>query len=217
MTKICKPWPAGHKIRSPYGMRKHPITGRMKKHRGVDVAYNGLIHAPADGVVVHKADDWHAKPHWQKLRDTGGNTLIIQHHNPKVWTVYYHLSEPSPLAVGAKVKQGDPIGHTGTTGASTGVHLHFETRRSRTWGTDFDPETILDSCHANSQSRPTVDTTLAKPKKLKVDGILGPNTWRAIQRMLNDQGGYRLAVDGRPGRSTIQALQQWLNHGEYDG
>lgn len=188
-------------------MRRHPITGRNKKHRGVDVAYNGAIHAPADGVVVHKGADLNK-------RTGGGYTLILKHDNPKVHTVYYHLREPSKLLKGTKVKRGEVIGFTGTTGASTGVHLHFETRRRRAWGSDFNPRDILDTCHANlSPSTPT----RAKPKKLKVDGILGPNTWRAVQRMLNDQGGHRLTVDGQPGRNTVRALQQWLNHGEYDG
>jgi len=52
--KLSNPWPSGEKIRSPWGYRKHPITGRRKKHRGVDVGYNGPICAPADGKVVHK-------------------------------------------------------------------------------------------------------------------------------------------------------------------
>ncbi len=141
MTKLCKPWPVGQKIRSPYGIRKHPITGRMSKHRGVDVGYDGPIHAPADGVVVHKGADLNKKT-------GGGYTLILKHANPAVYTVYYHLREPSPLAKGQAVKAGDQIGHTGTTGASTGVHLHFETRKRQGWGSDFDPETILDSCHS---------------------------------------------------------------------
>ncbi len=53
--KLHNPWPDGESIRSPWGYRKHPITGRRKKHRGVDVGYNGPICAPADGKVVHKA------------------------------------------------------------------------------------------------------------------------------------------------------------------
>jgi len=212
MVKLCYPWPPGESIRSEWGMRKHPITGKPKKHRGVDVGYNGYIYAPADGTVVHKGASLNK-------RTGGGYTLILKHDNPNIHTAYYHLREPSALPKGAKVKRGDIIGHTGTTGASTGIHLHFETRRGRAWGSDFNPRDILDNCHAISVAvtKPMVDTTKSKPKKLKVDGILGANTWKAVQRMLNDQGGYRLTVDGRPGRSTIQALQQWLNHGEYDG
>lgn len=138
---LMKPWPRGESVRSPWGMRTHPISGRRKHHRGVDVAYHGPIYSPADGVVVHKGADLNK-------RTGGGYTLIIRHESPKVWTVYYHLREPSHLLKGTRVKRGEVIGHTGTTGASTGVHLHFETRRSRSWGSDFDPQSILSASHA---------------------------------------------------------------------
>jgi murein DD-endopeptidase MepM/ murein hydrolase activator NlpD len=117
-------------------MRTHPISGRRKHHRGVDVAYHGPIYAPADGIVVHKGADLNKKT-------GGGYVLILRHSNPIVWTVYYHLREPSRLLKGTKVKTGEVLGYTGTTGASTGVHLHFETRASRAWGTDFDPMRML--------------------------------------------------------------------------
>jgi len=110
------------------------------------VAYHGPIYAPADGVVVHKGADLNK-------RTGGGYTLIIRHENPRLWTVYYHLREPSHLLKGTRVKTGEIIGHTGTTGASTGVHLHFETRRSRQWGTDENPEKWLGPEYANEPSR----------------------------------------------------------------
>ena len=113
--KLSNPWPAGETIRSPWGMRTHPITGRRKKHRGVDVGYNGPIYAPADGKVVHKGVSLNK-------RTGGGYTLILEHQSPRVWTVYYHLREPSRLLKGTKVKRGEVIAHTGTTGASTGIH-----------------------------------------------------------------------------------------------
>lgn len=148
---LHRPWPRGQQVRSPWGPRIHPISGTRRHHRGVDVAYHGPIFAPADGVVVHKGADLNKQT-------GGGYTLIIRHDLPRVWTVYYHLREPSPLIPGMPVKLGDVVGHTGTTGASTGVHLHFETRRSRNFGTDFDPMSILTSQHAdevadNSPSR----------------------------------------------------------------
>ena len=138
---LMKPWPRGEHVRSPWGMRVHPLSGKRKHHRGVDVGYHGSIYAPADGVVVHKGADLNK-------RTGGGYTLILRHENPRVWTVYYHLREPSPLLKGTRVRRGEVIGHTGTTGASTGVHLHFETRKSRSWGTDFDPMSILSNDHA---------------------------------------------------------------------
>ena len=195
--KLHKPWPSGEKIRSPWGMRVHPITGKRKKHRGVDVGYNGLVRAPADGKVVHKGADLNR-------RTGGGYTLILEHSEPRVWTVYYHLREPSPLLKGTKVKRGEVIAHTGTTGASTGIHLHFETRRSRRWGTDFDPETIL----GQAQDIPKV----LQPKLVE-DGAIGRKTWGAVQRMLQADGLYKGRINGVPGRSTVLALQKSLNRG----
>ena len=140
--RLDRPWPRGEHVRSPWGYRRHPISGRRKLHRGVDVAYDGPIYAPADGTVVHKGADLNK-------RTGGGYTLIIRHDVPRVWTVYYHLRQPSHLMKGTRVRKGEVVGQTGTTGASTGVHLHFETRRARTWGTDFDPMQILSNEHAS--------------------------------------------------------------------
>jgi len=194
--KLSNPWPDGESIRSFWGMRVHPITGNRKKHRGVDVGYNGLVRAPADGKVVHKGTDLNK-------RTGGGYTLILEHSEPRVWTAYYHLREPSKLLKGTQVKRGEVIAHTGTTGASTGVHLHFETRRSRSWGTDFDPETILGQPEA-----------IPKPDKPKLteDGILGRQTWGAVQRMLQADGLYTGRINGVPGKSTIIGLQKYVNN-----
>ncbi len=197
--QLSNPWPAGETIRSPWGMRTHPITGKRKKHRGVDVGYNGPIYAPADGKVVHKGASLNKKT-------GGGYTLILEHRSPRVWTVYYHLREPSPLLKGTKVKRGEVIAHTGTTGASTGVHLHFETRRSQRYGTDFNPETILG--HASPEPVKAEE----KPK-LTEDGKIGRQTWGAVQRMLKADGLYKGRVNGVPGASTVRGLQKYLNRG----
>jgi len=177
---LARPWPRGEVIRSPWGMRVHPISGRRKHHRGVDVAYHGDIYAPADGVIVHKGADLNK-------RSGGGYTLIIRHENPRVWTVYYHLRQPSHLLKGTRVKRGEVIGQTGTTGASTGVHLHFETRRSRQWGTDFNPETILSQEYANEPSQPVSQP----PRRVRVrmpqygiSGILRAQDQRAVNMFM---------------------------------
>jgi murein DD-endopeptidase MepM/ murein hydrolase activator NlpD len=124
--ELFEPWPVGYKVnrRSPYGPRVHPITGKRTFHHGVDVALpvGTPLTAPADGVVVHK-----------NRTSSAGFNLILRHEG--TWhTVYYHLQKPSHLAVGDKVKAGDKIALSGNTGASTGPHLHWELRRSRTWG-----------------------------------------------------------------------------------
>ena len=200
--RLVKPWPDPHKVNpnGKYGNRKHPITGRTKKHRGLDVAYSGFIYAPGDGVVVNKGVNLNKSV-------GGGYTLTIK-HTPNLFTVYYHLREPSKLAVGAEVRLGDVVGHTGTTGASTGVHLHWETRKSQRWGTDFDPETVTDMTKSAANSTPVEP---ANPSKLRVDGVMGPTTWRALQAHLQKLGFYTGKVDGKPGPQTHKAIQSWLN------
>jgi len=201
-VRLLKPWPNPYTVNpnGKYGNRRHPISGRIKKHRGLDVAYSGLIYAPADGEVVHKGAALNK-------RTGGGYTLFVK-HAPDLYTVYYHLREPSKLAVGAKVRTGQVLAHTGTTGASTGVHLHWETRSSRRFGSDFDPNTVTDM--SRSAADGAIPTQSATPKLVE-DGILGRNTWGAIQTMLQAEGHYKGRINGVPGKTTIKGLQQWLN------
>ena len=187
--KLSQPWPEGYSInaRSPYGWRKHPISGRRKFHHGVDVAapVGTELRAPADGVIVHKGSG-----------GSGGYTLIIKHADD-VFTVYYHMQKPSHLLKGTRVERGEQIGLIGNTGRSTGPHLHWEVRRSRRWGDTVDPVPYL-------QGAPSV-----VPAALKVDGKLGRNTWKAWQTALLYKGLYKGVPDGRPGVMTYRAVQAW--------
>ena len=129
--ELFEPWPVGYKVnpRSPYGPRVHPITRKKGFHHGVDVSMprGTRLIAPADGVVVHKGSG-----------SSGGIKVILRHEG--TWhTVYYHLQKPCPYDIGAQVKAGDFLAHSGNTGASTGPHLHWELRKSRTWGDTVDP------------------------------------------------------------------------------
>jgi len=129
--RLYKPWPQGYSInaRSPYGPRRHPITGKRTFHHGVDVALptGTPLLAPADGTIAHKGSG-----------ASGGHVLIIRHEGN--WhTVYYHLQRPSHRHRGEQVKAGQLIANSGNTGASTGPHLHFELRRSRNWGDTENP------------------------------------------------------------------------------
>ena len=191
--KLQIPWPSGYSVnkRSPYGWRVHPITRKRKFHHGIDVALpvGSLIKAPADGEVVHKGDS-----------KSGGFTLIVKHARD-LYTVYYHLQKPSHLALGAKVDQGEVIALSGNTGASTGPHLHMEVRRSRKWGDTVDPMPFFSGA----------DT----PAPLFVDGIMGKKSWAAIQRMLAAKGYYKGAITGRKNRTTVRALQSFLNEGAW--
>lgn len=131
MLKLVQPWPDPYTInaRSPYGPRKHPITGKVTFHHGIDVAMpqGTPLTAGADGVVAHKGSG-----------GSGGYTLLLR-HTGGMHTVYYHLQKASHLAVGAAVRTGDVVAYSGNTGASTGPHLHYELRRSKRWGDTIDP------------------------------------------------------------------------------
>ncbi|MDN5833923.1 MAG: peptidoglycan DD-metalloendopeptidase family protein [Brevibacterium sp.] len=109
----------GYPITSPFGYRIHPITGAKKLHSGTDfgVPCGTPIHAAGDGVVVGAG--------W-----TGGygNRVVVSHGKIKgdsIASTYNHNTKVKVHA-GQKVKKGDVISISGTTGASTGCHLHFE-------------------------------------------------------------------------------------------
>lgn len=129
--RLYNPWPEPYTVnrRSPYGPRRHPITGKVKFHHGVDVAcpVGTPLIAGADGEVVHHG-----------AGASGGYVLIIR-HEANWHSVYYHLQKPSHRRKGEQVSAGDLVAYSGNTGRSTGPHLHFELRRSRNWGDTVDP------------------------------------------------------------------------------
>lgn len=102
---------------SPFGYRVSPITGQLdEQHTGQDFAIQcgNEVLAAAGGVVTFSG--WH--------NFGGGNRVVVDHGNG-LSTSYNHMSKNS-VTVGQKVQRGDVVGLSGTTGASTGCHLHFE-------------------------------------------------------------------------------------------
>ena len=107
----------GARLSSPFGMRKHPILGYNKKHLGTDFAapMGTPIMASGSGTVV-----------LAKWCGGGGNCVKIK-HNSTYETIYAHMkSFAKGIRAGKKVKQGQIIGYVGSTGMSTGPHLHYE-------------------------------------------------------------------------------------------
>ena len=107
----------GARLSSPFGMRKHPILGFNKKHSGTDfAAKEGTpIMASGSGTITRA-----------KWCGGGGNCIKIK-HNSTYSTVYAHMKNfAKGIKVGKKVKQGQIIGYVGSTGMSTGPHLHYE-------------------------------------------------------------------------------------------
>lgn len=116
-------------ITSRQGPRVHPVTGEYKNHGGTDIgaSYGSAIYAADSGMVVRSADGWNGG--W-------GNYVMINHGNG-MQTLYAHMSSRA-VSVGQTVSRGQTIGYVGSTGMSTGPHLHFEMYIN---GSRVDPQT----------------------------------------------------------------------------
>jgi murein DD-endopeptidase MepM/ murein hydrolase activator NlpD len=124
---LASPMPYSRRT-SGFGMREHPILQTMRAHMGVDYAapVGTPVIAVADGVVAESS-----------FQGGYGNMVVIQ-HNANQSTAYAHLSRMN-VRKGQTIKQGDVVGAVGSTGLSTGPHLHFEFRIN---GRHVDPLTL---------------------------------------------------------------------------
>jgi murein DD-endopeptidase MepM/ murein hydrolase activator NlpD len=122
-------WPASGRVTSGFGPRTDPLSGAPSFHTGIDLAAAAgtLVYAAAPGRVVAAGS-----------RGGYGNVVVLD-HGDGTQTLYAH-NEALLVPVGATVEAGDPIARAGTTGRSTGPHLHFEVRRG---GVPVDPRTFL--------------------------------------------------------------------------
>lgn len=143
-------WPvakSGTYITSGYGVRTHPIEGIIKKHNGIDIGnagYGAPVIAAADGIVTMAG------------RYGGyGNCVMINHGNG-ISTLYGH-GQAILTEVGKQVKKGDLIMEVGSTGQSTGPHLHFEVRVN---GIIVDPMPYLTGEVTKSEEDDNTNTTL---------------------------------------------------------
>ncbi|QZH76614.1 MAG: M23 family metallopeptidase [Erythrobacter sp.] len=107
----------GVTLTSGFGMRNHPILNRRARHNGVDLAapHGTPVYATADGIV--EMAQWYS---------SYGNYVQIG-HGAEMETRYAHLSSYT-VSSGEQVRSGDLIGYVGSTGRSTGPHLHYEVR-----------------------------------------------------------------------------------------
>lgn len=115
------PAPASHYLTSYFGWRKHPVHGSWKYHSGIDIAAGAgtNVLAAAPGTVI--LSSWHG----------GYGECIIIDHGGGITSLYGHMTGGSrKVSVGSKVNAGQVIGLVGSTGISTGPHLHFEVREN---------------------------------------------------------------------------------------
>jgi murein DD-endopeptidase MepM/ murein hydrolase activator NlpD len=107
--------PVKGRISSPYGKRKHPMNGTIEFHSGLDIsARSGCpVQATADGIVSFSG--------W-----SGGNGYLVVLEHGHGFSTFYAHNKKNAVEVGQKVKRDDVIGYVGTTGSSTGPHVHYE-------------------------------------------------------------------------------------------
>jgi murein DD-endopeptidase MepM/ murein hydrolase activator NlpD len=117
MTYTPSLWPVVGEITGRFGERMDPFSGEGAFHTGVDISstYGDAVHATADGVVIEAAEHG------------GYGRLVIVDHGYGVTTWYGHLSSYN-VPAGIHIKRGQVIGYVGTSGRSTGPHVHYEVR-----------------------------------------------------------------------------------------
>ena len=154
----------GARLSSAFGMRKHPISGFTKMHRGTDFAapMGTPIMASGSGTIL--AAKWCGG---------GGNCVKIK-HNSTYTTVYAHMkSFGKGIRVGRKVRQGQIIGYVGSTGISTGPHLHYEV--------------IVNGKHVNSRTLKLPSGKVLKGDERKLFEIERIKTDVLVSEMLSKQ------------------------------
>lgn len=106
----------GARISSPFGIRFHPIRQTLRMHSGIDyaVASGTPIRAPSDGVVTSIG-----------VKGGYGNAIMLR-HSDSMQTLYGHMSAFANIRAGQHIRTGEIIGYVGSTGVSTGPHLHYE-------------------------------------------------------------------------------------------
>ena len=155
----------GARLSSPFGMRKHPIDGFNKMHRGTDFAAPMGTPIMASGNGIIKKAGWCGG---------GGNCVVIK-HNSTYQTVYAHMSKfAKGIRSGVRVKQGQTIGFVGSTGKSTGPHLHYEVIVN---GKKINSQTLkLPSGKVlKGEKRKLFETKKIKLEVLKSEKIIGLN------------------------------------------
>src|ERR1041384_2549683 len=120
LASIPRGLPVNGYVTDGFGMRRNPFNGEGREvHEGLDIAvdFGTPVTATADGLVIYAA------PH------AGYGNLVIVYHSNGITTRYGHLSRISSEA-GQRVKRGDQVGNVGSTGRSTGPHVHYEIREN---------------------------------------------------------------------------------------
>ena len=201
-----------NKITSRFGTRT--LNGTTRQHNGIDLVAKTPSGASAtDYITVHTGGTVQAVGY-----DDGAGYYVNVQVDPRTIMVYYHLKTQSSVRKGSKVEKGQVIGYMGSTGNSTGAHLHWGIKKDGKW---IDPEPYLNKDYPVDQT--TEETTkgecTVKISTLK-KGAKG-NQVKALQALLigygykmTDSNGKTYGVDGSFGGATDKAVRKYQkDHG----
>lgn len=205
MTKIYEVVVEKPRITSSFGYRIDPITGKKKYHNGLDEVSkvkNRNLYAIDTGYVQKTVTG-------QDKSKTGyGNYIWVRYPRYNLSLLYAHCNKVL-LKKGDKVKKGDVVAIMGTTGKSTGVHLHLGMTRigSNTWLNPVNYDMLSDKYNLTRTlrkgSKGNDVKKLQKEVGTKADGIFGNNTRIAVIKF---QKNNKLTADGIVGKNTAHAL-----------
>ncbi len=205
MTKIYEVVVEKPRITSSFGYRIDPITGKKKYHNGLDEVSkvkNRNLYAIDTGYVQKTVTG-------QDKSKTGyGNYIWVRYPRYNLSLLYAHCNKVL-LKKGDKVKKGDVVAIMGTTGKSTGVHLHLGMTRigSNTWLNPVNYDMLSDKYNLTRTlrkgSKGNDVKKLQKEVGTKADGIFGNNTRTAVIKF---QKNNKLTADGIVGKNTAHAL-----------
>ncbi|MBN3522262.1 peptidoglycan DD-metalloendopeptidase family protein [Paenibacillus apiarius] len=188
------------RVTSPYGWRNDPFNGKKVCHTGVDLvkSHQAPIHAFTGGEVVHAG---------MGAAGSGfggfGNVVAVKDSNGYL-QCYAHLDSIS-VAAGQIIQAGQELGTQGTTGLSTGSHLHYEVRSTASpsfgFGRHTDPGCYLSSCFSEQSQQECTQERKAIPIRVNnqpfCEGFLEGSITYAPLRAISEQLGARVGWDGK--------------------
>lgn len=204
MTRFFPNYDA-NKITSRFGMRT--LNGVKRQHNGIDLVAKTPSGASAtDYITAHTGGTVKSEGY-----DDGAGYFVNIQVDPSTMMAYYHMKTRSSLREGSVVKKGQTIGYMGSTGNSTGAHLHWGIKKDGKW---IDPEPYLDKDYPVQEAKATQTYVTVKIPVLK-KGAKGEQV-KALQALLigygykmTDADGKVYGVDGSFGGATEKAAKAY--------
>jgi len=182
----------GHGVNSPFGLRRMPWENHGRLHEGVDIAapVGKPVLAAAEGFVMRSGNS----------SSYGRYVELV--HAEGLTTLYAHLGriDPKAMKAGAKIAAGQTIGKIGSSGTSTGPHVHFEIRKK---DKPLNPVAFMGREFASAEELP-IKSAARYSKRVRVAEVsFIPETKRALMEGKDAKRGVKKGKDGRP-RTTVQ-------------